>query len=105
MLPLLTDLRHALRGLRKTPAFALIAISSVALGIGVNVTIYSVAREMILDDLSARRPDRLVRLDGVVTTASSATSAMRGFSNRWHSMPAWATRSGTRADTAKLPGR
>lgn len=69
MLPLLSDLRHALWGLRKTPAFALIAISSLALGIGVNVTIYSVAREMILDDLSARRPDRLVRLGGAVTTA------------------------------------
>src|SRR5690348_7923008 len=69
MLPLLTDLRHALRGLRKTPGFAAIAISSLALGIGVNVTVYSVAREMILDDLSARQPDRLVRLGGVVTTA------------------------------------
>src|SRR5690348_1210108 len=70
MLPLLTDLRHALRGLRKTPGFAAIAISSLALGIGVNVTVYSVAREMILDDLSARRPDRLVRLGGVTTVAA-----------------------------------
>src|SRR5256885_12596172 len=67
--PLLTDLRHALRRLSKSPALTLIAVSSLALGIGVNVTIYSVAREMILDDLSARRPDRLVRLGNVVSTA------------------------------------
>ena len=69
MLPLLTDLRHALRSLRQSPAFVFIAISSLALGIGVNVTIYSVAREMILDDLSARRPDRLVTLGAAVNTA------------------------------------
>ena len=69
LLSLLTDLRHALRGLRKSPAFAWIAISSLALGIGVNVTIYSVAREMILDDLSARQPDRLVKFGAAVSTA------------------------------------
>ena len=39
-----------------------VAVSSMALGIGVNVTIYSVVREMVLDDLSARQPDRLVRI-------------------------------------------
>lgn len=54
MLPL----RRALRTLRKSPAFAFIAISSLGLGIAVNVTVFSVVREMILDDLSARQPDR-----------------------------------------------
>jgi putative ABC transport system permease protein len=69
LLALLTDLRQALRGLRKTPAFFAVAVASLALGIGVNVTVYSVAREMILDDLSARRPDRLVRIGDVVGIA------------------------------------
>jgi predicted permease len=62
MLPILTDLRHAWRGLRKSPALAAIGIASFALGIGANVTIYSVVREMILDDMSARHPDRLARV-------------------------------------------
>ena len=62
MLPLLTDLNHAVRSLRKAPALSLIAVSSLALGIGANVTIYSVVREMILDDISARQPDRLARI-------------------------------------------
>ncbi len=65
----MTDLNCALRGLRKSPALVAIAVSSLALGIGVNVTIYSVAREMILDDLSARQPDRLVTLGDGVSTA------------------------------------
>src|ERR1035438_5861695 len=62
MLTLLTDLSHALRGLRRSPTLAAIAVFSLALGICTNVTIYSVVREMILDDLSARQPDRLARI-------------------------------------------
>src|SRR5215813_2621264 len=62
---MLADLRLATRALRKSPALTAIAILSLALGIGVNVTIYSVVREMILDDVSARDPDRLARMDGV----------------------------------------
>ncbi len=69
MPPLLTDLSHALRGLRKSPTLAAVAVSSLALGIGVNITIYSVAREMILDDLSARRPERLARFGNAVMGA------------------------------------
>ncbi len=64
---LLTGLRQATRGLRKSPAFCVVAVSSLALGLGVNVTVYSIAREMILDDLSARQPGRLVRLGAPVT--------------------------------------
>lgn len=56
-------LRHAIRGLRQSPALSAVAIASLALGIGANVTIYSVVRELILDDLSATRPDRLARVD------------------------------------------
>jgi putative ABC transport system permease protein len=69
MPPLLTDLSHAVRGLRKSPALAAIAIASLALGIGANVTVYSVVREMILDDLSARQPDRLARIATEITYA------------------------------------
>lgn len=54
-----------MRGLRKSPALAAVAIGSLALGIGANVTVFGVVREMILDDLSARRPDRLARVEGV----------------------------------------
>lgn len=62
MPPLLSDLIHALRGLRRSPTLAAVAVSSLALGIGPNVTIYSIVREMILDDLSARQPHRLARI-------------------------------------------
>ena len=70
MTSLLTDLTHAWRGLRKSPGFVCVAVGSLALSIGFNVTIYSVAREMILDDLSARRPDRLVTFGGMTSAAA-----------------------------------
>ena len=63
------DIIHAARGLCKSPALAAIAIASIALGIGANVTIYSVVRELILDDISARQPDRLARVDAQVSYA------------------------------------
>ncbi len=65
MLTLWTELRRAVRNVGKSPAFAAVAIASLSLGICANVTVYSVVREMILDDVSAWRPDRLAVLDGV----------------------------------------
>src|SRR5690349_10591786 len=62
------DLVQAWRGLRKRPVLVLVAVSSLALGIGFNLTIYSIARELIIDDLSARDPGRLAALSGGMTT-------------------------------------
>jgi len=59
-----TGLIRAVRNLRRSSVLASVAIASVALGVGVNVTVFSVIREMILDDVSALRPDRLSRVDG-----------------------------------------
>jgi putative ABC transport system permease protein len=62
-------MRYALRSLRASPLLAGIAIASLALGIGANLTVYSVVRELVLDDISARRLDRLVRVDTDLTYA------------------------------------
>ena len=58
-----------LRFVRQSPALAAAAIASLALGIAANVTIYSVVREMVLDDLSATEPGRLSRLEAQITYA------------------------------------
>ncbi|MEI9972423.1 MAG: hypothetical protein WDO73_10440 [Ignavibacteriota bacterium] len=60
---------QAVRGLGKAPGLSAIAVASMAIGIGTNVTVYSVVRELILDDMSARQADRLVRLGSTVTAA------------------------------------
>ena len=54
------DVRYALRGLRRNPAFASTAILSLALGIGASVAIFTVVDNLLLRPLPYRDPDSLV---------------------------------------------
>jgi putative ABC transport system permease protein len=56
------NLKFALRLLRKSPAFALIAIFIMALGIGANTAIFSVVRAVLLEPLPFRDADSLVQI-------------------------------------------
>ncbi|HMB81860.1 MAG TPA: ABC transporter permease, partial [Vicinamibacterales bacterium] len=58
----LQDLRYAVRTLVKNPGFAALTISCLALGIGVNSTIFSVVDTVAIRPLPFRDPDRLVSL-------------------------------------------
>ncbi|HLY41892.1 MAG TPA: ABC transporter permease [Terracidiphilus sp.] len=56
---LASDLRYATRMLRKSPGFTLIAVASLALAIGANTTIFTVAKQLLYARLDVPRPDEL----------------------------------------------
>jgi hypothetical protein len=57
---LLRGFRHAARSLTKSPGFASVAISTLALGIGANTVMFSLLYQIVLRDLPVKDPARLV---------------------------------------------
>lgn len=53
------DLRYGVRALRRTPGFTLVAVVSLALGIGSNTAVYSLVYDILLQPLAVTRPEQL----------------------------------------------
>src|SRR6201986_3141308 len=58
MTGLFADIRYALRQLRRNPGFTLVAVVTLALGIGVNTGIFNVVEGVLLARLHYSEPDR-----------------------------------------------
>ena len=60
------DIRIGIRGLRRSPGFALAAILSLALAIGLNTVIFSILNAVLLQSIPVPDPGRLLRIGRTV---------------------------------------
>jgi putative ABC transport system permease protein len=75
---MLDDLKFALRQLRKSPGFAVTAVLTLALGIGVNTAIFSLLDQALLRSLPVRDPKQLVLLEATPFDVWNGSTSING---------------------------
>jgi predicted permease len=78
------DLKYALRSLRNNPAFTLLALLVMALGIGANTAVFSVVRAVLLKPLAYRDPDRIVTLSSLWKKSATHGPVSAPDFHDWH---------------------
>jgi predicted permease len=111
------SIRLALRALAKSPGFALVTVTALALGIGANTTIVSIANTLFLQPLPVRDAGRVIRVfsyrnsvtsypnvEAYRAGATRTLESLVGFSARWFSLRA-GSGSGAGSAAAGAPGQ
>ena len=68
------DVKHGVRMLVKNPGFTLVAVISIAIGVGANAAMFSVADGLLLRPLQVPRPGEIVAVSATSPRASAPGS-------------------------------
>src|SRR4026209_1662114 len=88
-----SDLRYALRGLRKAPGFTITALATVAICLGANLAIFAVIDSVLLKPLPFTHADRLVSISNTYPNASVENdgSSFTNYYERRGNIPAFSS--------------
>jgi len=98
------DVRYTLRTLRRTPGFTLVAIFTLALGIGGTTAIFTVVDGVVLRDLPYPEPDRLVSLARLANTTDRSSFSPGDYVDLKRDARTFAAIAGHREDIVDLTG-
>jgi len=76
---ILQDVRYALRGFRRTPAFALTVVATIALGLGLNTTLFTIFNAYVLRPVAVRDPYSLYSFYWINKAGEGARLTWREF--------------------------
>jgi predicted permease len=71
------DMRYGWRSLTRSPIFTLVAVATLALGIGANTTVFSLMNAVLLRPLAAHDPERVIRIVPTAGTGAAGASSRR----------------------------
>jgi predicted permease len=100
----LQDLRFALRTLRKSPGFTIVAILTLALGIGANTSLFSVVNAVLLNPIPYPHPEQLVMLHESKPNFRSGSISYPNFRDWQHDNHSFSSMAVTRGTSFTLTG-
>jgi predicted permease len=94
------DVGYGVRSLARNPSFAIVAIVTLAVGIGVTTAVFSVVNGVLREPLPYKDSDRLVRIVEKAPARTAGSPPLRRTSMRWAEMKDWGKAATTLSDMA-----